>query len=214
MKLTAALSGNLEGLLQGELSELAREVRLAVNAAAEGLRDELRAQVVAAGLGPGLEKAWRAEMYPRGRTSRTLRPAGLVYSKATVLHGAYIDGPVIVAGGKYLVIALPAAVKLGFGYSEDLPRGNRSIPAGAKRKYSQLGAAIAKLGKDNLRIVPGHKPGRFVVLYEKPGRGKQKPKPVPLFVLIRSTKVKKVLDLDGPAEKWLNAMYSRLAALG
>lgn len=214
MKFSAAIQGDLKDFLEGELTDLAREVRLAVNAAAEGLRDELRAQVRAAGLGPGLEKAWRSEVYPKGRT-RTLKPAGLVYSKATVLHQAYIEGPTIVAGAKYLVIALPAAVAMGFGFSSELSRGNRGIPAGAKRKYSQLGAAIAKLGKSNLKVVPGHKPGRLVVLYEKPtGARKAAAKPVPLFVLVRSTKVKRVLDLDGPAEKWLTAMYARLAELG
>lgn len=216
MRLSVALSENVAGFLEGELSELAKDVREAVNAAAEGLRDELRNQVRAAGLGAGLEKAWRAEVYPKGR-SRTLRPAGLVYSKATVLHQAYIAGPVIVAGKGYLTIALPAAVAMGFGYSADLPRGNRGIPAGAKRKYSQLGAAIAKLGEANLKMVPGKKPGTVVVLYVKPGGSRKKTqqqRPVPLFVLVRSTKVKKALDLDGPAEKWLNAMYARLAALG
>lgn len=213
MRLSVAIQGDLKDFLEGELTDLAREVREAVNAAAEGLRDELREQVRAAGLGAGLEKAWRSEVYPKGRT-RTLKPAGLVYSKATVLHQAYIEGPTIVAGGKYLVIALPEAVRMGFGYASDLPRGNRGIPAGARRKYSQLGRAIAQLGKENLRVVPGHKLGRLVVLYEKPTRSKTKPAPMPLFVLVRSVRVRKALDLDGPAEKWLTAMYARLAELG
>lgn len=214
MRLSVAVQGNLTGFLDGELTELARDVREAVNTAAEGLRDELRDQVRAAGLGPGLEKAWRAEVYPKGR-SKTLRPAGLVYSKATVLHQAYITGAVIVAGRQYLTIALPAAVAMGFGYSADLPRGNRGIPAGAKRKYSQLGAAIARLGEANLKMVPGKKAGTVVVLYVKPGGSKKaKAAPVPLFVLVRTTKVRKALDLDGPAEKWLTVMYARLAELG
>lgn len=206
MRLSTAIQGDLGQFLEGELTELAGQVRAAVNAAAEGLRDELRAQVRSASLGLGLEKAWRSETYPKGR--RTLRPAGLVYSKSTVLHRAYIEGPTIVAGKRFLVIATPAAIRMGFGETNVARRGG-GIPAGAKRKYSSLGAAMSRLGKDRLRLVPA-KRGRFVVLYEPAGRAR----PVVLFVLVRSVKVRRLLDFDGPAEKWLNELYSRLAALG
>jgi hypothetical protein len=204
----ATITGDLRAFLDGELTEMARDVRAAVTLAAEGMRDELRDQVRAAGLGAGLEKAWRSEIYPK-RRSRTLRPAGLVYSKATVLHQAYAEGPTIVAGKRFLVIALPEAIKRGFGYSADLPRGPRGIPGGAKRKYSQLGAAMASLGRANLRIVPAKRSGTFLVLYQ----ASAKKKPVPLFILLRQTKVRRVLDIDGPAEKWLNAMYAHLSTM-
>lgn len=224
MRIIAAIQGDLRAYLDGEATKLSQGIRRAVNDAAMGLRDELRGQVRAARLGTGIEKAWRAEVYPKNPRSRSLRPAGLVWSKATVLHQAYLDGATIVAGKSWLVIATPEGISLGFGYTSDLPRGSRGIPAGAKRKYSQLGKAIAKLGAENIRIVDA-KGGNKLVLYTPPGRrrtfgvrGRRFSRvgkgAIPIFILTRQVTVRRVLDFDGPAQRWFDRMYRDIAGLG
>lgn len=212
MRIVAAISGNLAEYLRAEQDGLARQITAITNAEGERLRDELRAQVRAARLGQGLEKAWRHEVYPRGRRA-SLRPAALVFSRATVLHAAYDEGPTIRAGKAYLVIATDIARAMGYGEITE-PRGSRTIPAGAKRRYSRLQAALRDLGEQNFQSVPTKK-GNIAVLYRPPKAGRRRggktfragpgravqllggQKPVLMFVLVRQVRVRKVLDIEG-----------------
>ncbi len=104
MRLVARIVGDLRIILDGELDKVADASRLAVDDASAALQEELRAQVRGAGLGMGLEKAWRRNLYPGGRT-KTLHPAALVFSKATKLHAAYnVGGLIRGRSGQYLAI--------------------------------------------------------------------------------------------------------------
>ena len=96
MRLVATISDNLKPLLDDQAEAISTALRDAIETASTSLLDELRGQVRAAGLGTGLEKAWRREVYPRSR-KRTFHPAALVYSKSTVLHDAFDLGPTITA---------------------------------------------------------------------------------------------------------------------
>ncbi len=96
MRLVATISDNLRPLLDDQAAAISTALRAAIETASASLLDELRGQVRSAGLGTGLEKAWRREVYPRSR-KRTFHPAALVYSKSTVLHDAFDAGPTITA---------------------------------------------------------------------------------------------------------------------
>jgi hypothetical protein len=77
---TLAIKGDLRKILDDEKKDLAGAVTRGVNAAAVAMRDDLRTQVKAAGLGDSVARAIRATVYPKGgRVS--LRAAGQVYSK-------------------------------------------------------------------------------------------------------------------------------------
>lgn len=227
-RLQVKISGNLKSYLGGHQTKLAALITEAVNAASAGLQGELRSQVRSAGLGAGLEKAWRRQIYPSRKAS--MNEASLVYSKATALHQAYIAGATVLPNGHaYLVIATAEAVAMGFGYTAQMSRTGRGIPAGALRKYSLLQKAEIQLGAENLHLARSG-PNQLVVIYRQPdprGRGRRprggkafkgpsggfqlmRGVDVVLFVLVRQTRVKAVLDIAGPAAHWFEEMYRRI----
>ena len=80
MRLLAAIQGNLNDLLKAELAAAERAVTAGVRAATDGLKTELRRQIIGAGLGNRLANTWRGEVYPKGQPS--IGAAGFVWSKA------------------------------------------------------------------------------------------------------------------------------------
>lgn len=216
MFLKAAITGSLKELLQKEQGDLADAARQAVESTSTTLQNTLRAQVRDAGLGQGLEKAWRREIYPRaGR--KTAGPAALVYSKATRLHAAYNKGGMIQAHNtQWMVIPLPAAEELGFASD-----GKKRYRGGKKAHYSNLDAAIRSFGK--LRPVylkrgmimlvadarVGSKSG--ATRYKKASGKMTANTSVPLFLLVKQVHIKKLLDIDGPANLAMNQLYNNLS---
>ncbi|WP_200475099.1 DUF6441 family protein [Azospirillum argentinense] len=211
MMIVGRVTGDLRGLLNERLNEVADAARAAVRSASEHLQADLRAQVRAAGLGSGLEKAWRLDLYPKsGR--KTMRPAGLVYSKATRLHDAFDDGETISArGGKWLAIALPAAKEAGLHMSRQRGNGGRAGPLPAK--WSNVAAAEARFGA--LRFVPINGNKRALLVADGKARGTTlarggvgRATSIPLFLLVRNVRGRKLLDIAGAADK----AQARLAA--
>ncbi len=194
------ITGDLKALLNERLDEVADAARAAVRAAAEDLQAELRAQVRAAGLGTGLEKAWRLDVYPR-RGRKSLRPAGLVWSKAERLHDAFDGGETVTArGGKWLAIPLAAAKAAGLDKSRARRtpgRQGKTGRGGQMAKWSNVAAAEDRFGE--LRFVPinGNKPALLVADGKTRGRDTS----IPLFLLVRSVQGRKLLDIGAAARK-------------
>lgn len=185
-----AVTGDLRALLNDLTSDVAAAARQAVTGASERLQADLRQQVRAAGLGVGLEKAWRMEIYPQtGR--RTLRPAGLVYSKARRLHEAFEAGETVtVQGDRWLVLPLPAAKAAGL--DRMLRKGDNDHPNwNGRAKWSDVG------GAGRLRFVRT-KPNQALLIPEGRRNG---PRPEPLFLLVKQRRGRKLLDIDGAAER-------------
>ena len=177
-----------------EIASLAQDLRRGIELAAAEVQAVLRAQVKAAGLGEGLEKAWSTQTYPR-RRSNTLGPAAIVYSKATLLHAVFNEGPTIgPRGGRYLAVPTKEAEALGLT-TTNLQRQNalgfRNGTGAIPRRQSMLDRAEAKLGKKNIVLLRGRS-GRILVAY----RQRRRDDPIILFVLVPQVKLGKVLDLD------------------
>ncbi|MBP2297950.1 DUF6441 family protein [Azospirillum picis] len=194
------LSGDVKDLVNAGFDDIADAARAAVRSASEALQTELRRQTRAAGLGSGLEKAWRLELYPKtGR--RTLRPAGLVFSKATRLHDAFDSGETITArGSKWLAIPLAAAKELGFDKMEQRPDSRRAslVPA----KWSNVAAAESHFG-GTLRFIPIGNGARALLVAEGKARGDRlarggvgRATSIPLFLLVRRVRGRKLLDIS------------------
>lgn len=203
MMIVGRLSGDLKALVNTTLDEVADAARAAVAAAAEGLQADLRDQVRAAGLGGGLEKAWRLQLYPqRGR--KTLHPAGLVYSKATRLHDAFDAGePIRARGGHWLAIPLPAAKAAGLDTMRPRP-GGRAGPLPAH--YSNVAAAEARFGA--LRVVPLAGNRRALLVADGKARGATlarggagRAASIPLFLLVRQVRGRRLLDIDAAVKR-------------
>jgi len=216
------VSGDIRAILAEQQEELGGRIRAAVGGVAEGVQAILRAQVQAARLGTGLEKAWRIAEF-RGKRGRSLGPSAVVYSKATRIHAAFDRGGTVTArGGKWLAIPLPEAIRRGL---DRLPRrrdneGFRS-PGAIKPRWSDIDGARTVF--DGLRFVEIG-PGRALLVADastttrggetefRRGGGRRPNASVALFLLVRQVRVKKLLDLkaaEAAAQRMLDAALAR-----
>jgi hypothetical protein len=230
-RVVSDIGDNLSAILDEELSAMSRALRGAVDRTATALQAGLRAQVHAAGLGAGLANAWRRELYPRaGR--RSLRPAALVYSKATALHEAFDQGPVILPRrGAFLLIPSEAAIRLGVT-ATTVSRKGGPIPGRARRRLSSLEAAADRLGVPVVAAVPhrreaasrggGSDRDRGFILLVPTRRNRanlaalyfarRDARPVLLFTLVRQTRVPRRLDIARAAAAAEAAFPQAIAA--
>ena len=209
MRFKASIIGDIRKDLQRFDKKLARSSKAAMKEASDGLKGELRAQVVASGLGGRLANTWRSEVYPQGgKVSKDA--AASVYSKAPHIVYAYDQGTLIRArNGRYLAVPLPAAqrfigrnrqrltpqlfekvfgIKLAF-----VPRGGGKNPLLVAR-----GGFTVRKGSGTIRKLSTRKAtkrmGERTML--------QGLAEVPLFVLIPQAQVRKTLNVERAADKW------------
>lgn len=201
MRLAAAIEGRLSELLAADLAAAERAVTAGLREASDGLKAELRGQITGAGLGERLARTWRSEVYPKG--GRSLRAAGLVWSKAPGIVGLYEEGAVIRSRhGLFLAIPTPAAGRYGDG-------GQKITPGGWERRtglilrfvYRRRGLSLlvannARLSKRGLATANRGRRGEagFTRLA---GRTT-----VPVFILVPQVRVKKRLDVAGAGRAW------------
>ena len=140
--ITVALTGDLRKIMDRQTTEVAKALRLAVADTAEETKNDLRKQVRRAGLGRGLEKAWRVQLFPRRRSIPTLGPAAIVFSKAPRLHAAFDrDNVIKTRTAKWLVIPSDVAVRAKLHLSRARSAGSRL------RKWSEVAKAGVKFGR-------------------------------------------------------------------
>ncbi|TXL72559.1 hypothetical protein FHP25_25010 [Vineibacter terrae] len=207
-------AGELQKAQVESKSAAAQRVTAATRKAADDLQRVLRDQVRSAGLGPGLEKAWRVEHWPKGDKA-SLHPAALVWSKATALHRAFGQGATITARvGQWLVIPLPEAIARGWDRALVDRKLGALSGAAMPRRFAQTRLAARALGE--LRFVAINN-GKALLVANPPKRGRGRVKHstdpgrkdiampagergIPLFVLVRQTRVAKLLDFSGAAK--------------
>src|SRR5579875_3462666 len=94
--------------LAGTEGDIARSVTAAMRQVTEGLKSDLRSDVVDAGLGQRLANTWRGKTYPEAGAS--LEAASFVWSKAPNIIDAFDRGVTIRSNrGFWLAIPTPAA---------------------------------------------------------------------------------------------------------
>ena len=203
MRLEAALQGDLRKFLAEELKLGEAAVSEGIREATEGLKLDLRQQIIGAGLGQRLANTWRGEVYPKGKNS--LRAAGFIFSKAPGIVRAYEEGAVIRSkNGTWLAIPTPAAGKYGDGRQKMTP-GLWERMHGARLKFVYRRRGPSLLVAENQRARSG-KRGGFAKASDtalKSGRGLAS---VPMFILVPQISIRKRLDVSGAAEKWLAAL--------
>lgn len=203
------IEGDLKELVNTSFDEIGDAARAAVRSASEALQAELRRQTRAAGLGAGVEKAWRLDLYPKVSRRRTLRPAGLVYSKAARIHDAFDSGQTITArNAKWMVIPLPAAIAAGLDRSAQRKDSRRPGPIQAKWSDVAGGAGSLRFvpiagGRKALLVADGKAKGDRIGRYAS-GRDVS----IPFFLLVRKVPGRKLLDIDAASK----AAEAQLAA--
>ena len=222
MRLKAAIEGDLRQIIKGDIERVSAVSRRAADVSSFNLQTKLRAQVDGAGLGQGLSKAWRRELYPRSASKDTLGSAALVYSKATKLHAAFNEGGIIRSSRGWLAIPTEEAVRLGF--ATQMVAGLRGSREARK---SDIEAAERRFGK--LRAIQTHngnyllvadvrtgtrldkKLGQRVQTYRKTRENQSATTTVPLFYLVQNVRLQKKLDLDSATTAAFNEYYSLLS---
>lgn len=199
MRITAAITGDLEKIMKEESQAAEQAVTLGVVEAATGLREELRQQVIAAGLGEKMARTWRQKRYPSSGFS--IGTAGLVYSKAPVIIRAFSEGVTIRSKeGKFLAIPTSAAPKRGVGGKRITPDNFPEHSLGRLRFVYRRGAP-SLLVVDGLRAGTGKRGGfrKASDSAKRTGRGLAT---VVMFVLLPQVMLPKRLDIDGASDRW------------
>ena len=200
MKLGAAIVGSLMVDMQAEAKRIERGVSAGVKEAGDGLKSDLRKQVITAGLGPRLARTWRSRAYPnKGHDAATL-----VWSKAPEIIKAFDEGAVIRSkSGLWLAIPTPAAPKRGVG-------GKRINPGNfPEHRFGPL-RFVYRRGRPSLLVVDGvrvNKSGRVGSrakggAFTKTGRMKQGITTVVMFIMVPQVRLKKRLDVVREAKRW------------
>ena len=233
VSVTARVEGDLPAILRQARDETSDALREGVTLTAGRVQADRRTQTRAAGLGRGLEKAWQDTVYPKRATTKTFRPAALVFSKSVVLHDAFIHGATITAKrGRYLVIPTKEAAAMGFATTRESRKPGEAVPAGQLRRAARYREAIAKLGSENIKVIPLDRGRRLIVYVVPQGRGKgrvfrgprlgervafRRGQDVPLFVMVPQVRLASRLDLDSAAMRgettFFRAVETSLSAM-
>jgi hypothetical protein len=199
-RLVAALEGDLKQIVEAEIHGAGQAVTRGVGRATDGLKDELRGQVVAADLGARLARTWRSRIYPEG-----METAGIVWSKAPHIVRAFDEGTVIRARrGLWLAIPTPSAPKRGVGGKRISPATWPEDRLGPLRFVPRRNGGL--LVADGLRASFSRNTGSLRGFRRASARAKgtgQGVTTVVMFVLVPQVKMPKRLSIDPSVKRWL-----------
>jgi len=207
MKLAATIVGSIKADLQAEMRGIEKAVAAGVKEAGDGLKGSLRKQVVTAGLGSRLARAWRSRAYPnKGHDA-----ASLVWSKAPQIIRTFDEGTVIRSkSGFWLAIPTPAAPKRGVGGKRITPSNFPEHRFGPLRfVYRARGPSLlvvdgvrvsAKTGRVGRRAKGG--------AFTRVGRMKAGIATAVMFLLVPQVRMPKRLDVRRAAERWSRRLPS------
>jgi len=193
LRLEAAIRGDLARYMAEELKSAEAAVTGGVRDTARGLKEGLRADVRAGGLGNRLAKTWRDDYYPRRGTS--LRAAATVYSKAPDIIRAFEGSTIRSSDGNWLAIPTRHAPKRGVG------RKRISPATWPDHRYGPLRFVMTRKGRavlvvDNQRRRKG-KSGGFTRSRSKKALASGKGlKTVPMFILVPQVRLKRRLNVE------------------
>jgi hypothetical protein len=207
MKLAATIVGSIKADLQAEMRGIEKAVAAGVKEAGDGLKGSLRKQVVTAGLGSRLARAWRSRAYPnKGHDA-----ASLVWSKAPQIIRTFDEGTVIRSkSGFWLAIPTPAAPKRGVGGKRITPANFPEHRFGPLRfVYRRNGPSL--LVADSVRV--SAKTGRVGRrakggAFTRAGRIKAGIATAVMFLLVPQVRMPKRLDVRRSAERWTRRLPS------
>ncbi len=154
----------------------------------------LREQITSNGLGQRLANSWRDRVYPEQRESMT--PTGYIWSNAPEIIDSFVRGATIhpIGGAKYLWIP-----------TRNVPRARGRVSARGKnlKGGAMTPQEVEAMFRSKLSIRPGRN-GTMLAFIEPLAKlkGKGQKKPLLMFVLRKTVRMPKLLDLNGPAEQW------------
>lgn len=195
---------DVKSFFADQQSIVARAVRAGIGLAAEGLKNDLRASVRAAGLGERLGNAIGANVYPR-QESGSLNAAGYVFPRspsAAKIFQAFSDGtPITGKNGNWLAIPTPEAYLGGRGGRRPTPR---EFEQRTGIKLRMIKPRRSRRGRYQLLVgesVHGKRAGRKAATKRRLAQGRDADTRV-FFVLIPFARLGKRLDFESIARRW------------
>ncbi|OSM08757.1 hypothetical protein MAIT1_04742 [Magnetofaba australis IT-1] len=199
--MATTILGSIRRDMEQDLRNLNRAVVDGTRDAGRGLKQDLREQVISAGLGNRLARTWRDRSYP----NQGINAASLVWSKAPHIVQAF-DRGVVIRGrnSRWLAIPTPQAPKRGVDGKKIHP-GNFPESRFGKLRF------VYRPGRSSLLVVDGvrisAKTGRVGRqakggIYTKSGRLKSGVTAVVMFVMVPQVRLRKRLDVKRVATRW------------
>jgi hypothetical protein len=184
--------------LKGAEGDMARFVTAAMRQVTEGLKTDLRADVVDSGIGQRLANTWRGKTFPESGAS--IEAAAFVWSKAPNIVDAFDRGVTIRSRhGFWLAIPTPAAGKTGLN-----PTGARKriTPGGWERRTGMRLRLVYRRGRPSLLVADEARitrRGLAAKSRSKSGRGQVT---AIIFLLVPQVTLRKRLDIEATATRW------------
>ncbi len=151
------------------------------------LRDDTRGP-----LGARMANTWRGKVYPVGRPTRTLNPAGLVTSNASTVVSAFDPGATVRAkNASYLAIPTENVPRAGRG-------GKRMTPVEVEARFNQEMEIVPSLTRPGtfLLVITARRGKRGVrEIKAKTARGFwRQAERIVMFILVKQVRLKPLLN--------------------
>lgn len=182
--------------LAGTEGAIARSVTAAMRQVTEGLKSDLRADVIDSGLGQRLANTWRGKTFPESGAS--IAAAAFVWSKAPSIVDAFDRGITIRSRhGFWLAIPTPAAGKTGLN-----PTGARKriTPGGWERRTGMRLRFVYRRGQPSLLVADEARMTKRGLAVKS--RGKTGRVTAVIFSLVPQVTLRKRLDVAAAASRW------------
>ena len=214
MRFTLKTDDLAKGLSEAE-EDAARSVTSAMREVTDGLKSDLRADVVDAGLGQRLANTWRGKTYPEGGIS--LEAASFVWSKAPNIVDAFDRGVTIRSGrGLWLAIPTPAAGVKGISATGAM---KRITPGGWERRTGMRLRFVYRRGQPSLLVADNARLSSKGLARPNIGRTRADAQftrlkgrsTVVVFILVPQVTLRKRLDIAATAQRWADRVPGLIA---
>jgi hypothetical protein len=215
MRFTLKTDDLVKGLAEAE-TDAARSVTGAMREVTEGLKSDLRADVVDGGLGQRLANTWRGKTYPEGAVS--LEAASFVWSKAPNIVDAFDRGVTIKSSrGFWLAIPTSAAGVKGISTTGAM---KRITPGGWERRTGMRLRFVYRRGRPSLLVADNARLSKKGLARSNIGRtrgGAQFTRlkgrtTVVVFILVPQASLRKRLDIASIAHRWADRVPGTIAS--
>jgi hypothetical protein len=202
--------------LAGAEAQIARSVTTAMREVTEGLKTDLRADVVDAGLGQRLANAWRGKTYPEAGAS--LEAASFVWSKAPNIVDAF-DRGVTIRSSRGFWLAIPTTAAGLRGLSPEGAR-KRITPGGWERRTGMRLRFVYRRGQPSLLVADNARLSKKGLARANTGRTRGGAaytrlagrSTVVIFILVPQVTLRKRLDVEAVAERWASRVPGAIAS--
>lgn len=207
LDLKLEVRGSVNDILTEERRAGARSVTRAVGGTTQAIKAAWRGEITGAGLGTRLANTVRGNVYPQAGFS--MNAAGLVYTRASKIVGAFERGAVIRAkNGLWLAVPLPSAMKSS--------RGGRITPGEWEGRTGRVLRFVYRPGRAALLVDDGTRARGPSTFGRFGSKGRQtrgfRNRTVPIFALVPQVTLRKRLNLYSTALRLSGGLPQRIVS--